>query len=124
MKKFNSVRTFIFSGTLLLQLSTVIFQSRGAAGDVDLSFDPGSGVNGSVHAIVVQPDGKVIIGGNFTTVQGLVRYGLARLNADGSGDTTFNPVGGYGIVAPSLALQPDGKVLVGHYFGISRLHSD
>ena len=115
---------FLFAGTLLLQLSTLAFHSRGAAGDVDLTFDPGSGVNGAVQAIVVQPDGKVIIGGNFTTVKGLLRHGLARLNADGSGDSTFNPGGSYGIVASSLALQPDGKVLVGHYYGIARLNSD
>ena len=58
---------------------------------MDLSFDPGFGVNGTVNAVVVQPDGKVIIGGEFTTVKGLARTNIARLNADGSGDPTFNP---------------------------------
>src|SRR5689334_20158732 len=65
-------------------------RARAAAGDVDLSFDPGSGINGEVRAIVLQPDGKVIIGGEFTMVKGLMRYKVARLNADGSGDATFN----------------------------------
>src|SRR6188508_698722 len=91
MKKLNLVRALTLAGSLLLQLSTLCIHSRGAAGDVDLSFDPGSGVNGTVSAVVVQPDGKVIIGGTFTTVKGLARPGLARLNADGSGDSSFNP---------------------------------
>src|SRR5436190_21931780 len=91
MKKLYFVRTIILAGSLLLQLNTLCFHSRGAPGDVDLSFDPGSGVNGEVNAIVVQPDGKVLIGGEFTTVKGLVRTNIARVNADGSGDSSFNP---------------------------------
>src|SRR5688572_8634088 len=71
MKKLYLVRTIILAGSLVLQLSTLCFHSRGAAGDVDLSFDPGFGVNGPVNAVVVQPDGKVIIGGEFSMVKGL-----------------------------------------------------
>jgi len=109
MKKLLSVRTIVLAGSFLLQLNTLCFQSRGAAGDVDLSFDPGSGVNGGVDALAVQPDGKVIIGGWFTTVQGLARAGIARLNADGSGDSSFNPDAGIGGYVSAIALQPDGK---------------
>src|SRR6185436_15655913 len=123
MKKFNLVRTIILAGNLLLQLSTLCFQSRGAAGDVDLSFDPGSGVNGPVSAVALQPDGKVIIGGSFTTVKGLLRAYLARLNADGSGDATFNPSVAGDFVS-SLALQPDGKVLVASHSLVSRLNAN
>ncbi|MGI8966063.1 MAG: delta-60 repeat domain-containing protein, partial [Limisphaerales bacterium] len=115
MKRLNLIRTLICTGGLLLQLSTLCFQSHGAAGDVDLSFDPGSGVNGPVNAVAVQPDGKVIIGGQFTMVKGLQRTNLARLNADGSGDATFNPIRPYNAV-DALALQSDGKVLVGGNF--------
>jgi uncharacterized delta-60 repeat protein len=110
MKKLFSVRIIILAGSLLLQLSPLCLQSRGAAGDVDLSFDPGSGVNGTVNAVVLQPDGKVLIGGEFTTVKGLVRPGLARLNADGTGDSSFNPAISFGGVS-SIALQPDGKMI-------------
>jgi uncharacterized delta-60 repeat protein len=126
MKKSISVRTIILAGSLLLQLSTLCFHSRGAAGDVDLSFDPGSGINGPVAAVALQPDGKMIIGGAFTSVKGLSRNGLARLNPDGSGDTSFN-AGAYGLPygeVYALALQPDGKVLVGHQYGYTRLNSD
>jgi uncharacterized delta-60 repeat protein len=135
MKKFNLVRAFTLVALFLAQLSTLCFQSRGAAGDVDLSFDPGSGVNGTVNAVAVQPDGKVIIAGEFTTVRGLFRTNIARLNADGSGDSSFVPVPQYyqqpsytdTYPVYSLFLQPDGKLLVGSEFhndGLTRLNSD
>jgi uncharacterized delta-60 repeat protein len=110
--------------------------ARGAPGDVDLSFDPGSGVDGPVNAIVVQRDGKVIIGGDFTMVKGLVRKDLARLNADGSGDSSFAPPPSLSAAesssVSSLALQPNGKVIVTYYqyeseiesYGLTRLDSD
>jgi uncharacterized delta-60 repeat protein len=113
MNKTNYIRTIILAGGLLLQVSTLGFHSHGAAGDVDLSFDPGSGVNGTVNAVVVQLDGKVIIAGEFTTVKGLARSGIARLNADGSGDPAFNPnTGVNNLTVANLALQPDGKILI------------
>jgi uncharacterized delta-60 repeat protein len=136
MKKLYSVRTIILAGSLLLQLSTLCFHSRGTAGDVDLSFDPGSGVNGTVNSVAVQPDGKVIIGGEFTTVKGLERFKVARLNADGSGDSSFNPGASLAELSNnswsvySVALQSDGKVLIGGVFivggfnGIARLNAD
>src|SRR6185295_12718189 len=51
-----------------------------APGDVDLSFDPGSGVvppgvSGPIHTMVVQPDGKILIVGEFRTVKGSVKSG-------------------------------------------------
>jgi len=132
------VRRIILAGGLLLQLSTLCFQSRGATGDVDLSFDPGSGVNGQVSALAMQPDGKVIIGGKFSTVQGLAREDVARLNANGSLDTMFDP--GLGIdqsadpTIKSIVVQPDGKLLIGsvdritmpgtNHPGIYRLNPD
>jgi uncharacterized delta-60 repeat protein len=136
MRKSYLVRTIILAGSLLLQLSTLCFYARGAAGDVDPSFDPGSGINGPVYSLVVQPDGKVIIGGQFTTVNGLLRANLARLNADGSGDTTFDP--GLIVKGPvsSVALHVSNKVLFAASFGsftepysyedyqVARLNSD
>ena len=90
-------------------------RSHAAPGDVDLSFDPGSGVNGPVQTILVQPDGKMIIAGQFTMVKGLVRTNLARLNADGSGDATFDFVSEYKTIQ-AVALQADGKLLVSGQF--------
>ncbi|HWX20634.1 MAG TPA: hypothetical protein VN578_12110, partial [Candidatus Binatia bacterium] len=111
MKKLYSVRTIILAGSLLLQLSALCFHARGAAGDVDLSFDPGSGVNDTVNAFAVQSDGKVIIGGSFTTVKGLARQSIARLNADGSGDATFNAGTVTDRYLSAITLQTDGKII-------------
>jgi uncharacterized delta-60 repeat protein len=88
-------------------------------GTLDTSFNPGTGANGTIYAVLVQPDGKILIGGAFTSYNGTAREYLARLNANGTLDTTF--------VGPDfaettnwwvqcLALQPDGKLLVGGEF--------
>jgi uncharacterized delta-60 repeat protein len=126
MKKLFSVRATILAGGLLLQLTTLCLHSHGAAGNVDLSFDPGSGVNGAVTVLALQSDGKVIIGGEFTLVKGLARTGIARLNADGSGDPGFDAqTDSYSFDhVRSVALQGDGKVLVNHDWGIVRLNSN
>jgi len=128
MKRPFSIRSIALTGSVLLQLNTLCFRAHAAAGDVDLSFDPGSGVNGTVNAVGVQPDGKVIIAGEFTMVKGLARSGIARLNADGSGDISFD-AGAHNYNASGhtlhvVALQPDGKVLVGHDNGFIRLLPD
>ena len=61
-----------------------------APGDLDAGFLNGqAGANGPVAALAVQPDGKVIIGGNFTTFNDVGRNRIARLNADGTLDPAF-----------------------------------
>ncbi len=85
-------------------------------GEVDLSFNPGSGPNGTVRAVALQPDGKVVIGGDFTTVNGTNRNYIARLNANGSLDTTFNPGGGFDAQVNALALDALGRIVVGGSF--------
>jgi Domain of unknown function (DUF5122) beta-propeller len=52
-------------------------------------FDPNA--NGTVDVVVVQRDGKILIGGDFTTVLGVARNRIARVNTDGTLDTAFNP---------------------------------
>ncbi|HAV64998.1 MAG TPA: hypothetical protein DCY13_21830, partial [Verrucomicrobiales bacterium] len=89
MKKIPPLRSILLAACLVLQLGPYCSRSASAPGDVDLSFDAGSGVNGPVTTFVQQPDGRMIIGGSFTTVRGLARRGIARLNADGSGDSSF-----------------------------------
>lgn len=86
-------------------------------GAPDTSFNPGSGPNGKVNVTVTQPDGKTIIAGEFTSVGGTTRNGVARLNGDGSVDTTFDPgAGAQGGAVRALALQPDGSVILGGDF--------
>src|SRR5436853_1608675 len=74
-------------------------------------FDPNA--NGEVHVAVVQPDGKILIGGSFTTVLGVTRNNIARLNPDGTLDA-FNPNANGTVYA--IAVQADGKILAGGRF--------
>ena len=81
------------------------------------SFDPNA--NGPVRVIVVQPDGKILIGGDFTTLApnggaAVMRNRIARLNPDGTLDTAFDPNANNIVFA--IALQADGKILVGGFF--------
>lgn len=84
-----------------------------------------------INTIVVQPDAKVLIGGNFTTAGGTSRSGLVRLNADGTLDAGFVPAALSGTVN-ALAVQPNGRVLVGGSFtstaglpaNLARLNAD
>ena len=65
----------------------------------------------------MQRDGKILIGGTFTSVQSVLRSYVGRLNADGSLDQTFDP--GEGAAGGGLwraSLQSDGKVLVAGVF--------
>jgi len=105
-----------------------------ANGSLDPTFDPADGPDGTVWAVAVRPDGKVWIAGDFTAVNGIPRPYVARLNRDGSLDTSFDP-GSQGPDGPvwSLAMQPDGKLLIGGEFrnvgrrtlgGIARLLED
>ncbi len=83
-----------------------------AAGDLD-PLNPAF-VGTLVNATAVQPDGKLIIAGSFTTVLGQTRNNIARLNADGTLDSGFNPnVNG---IVNCVAVQADGKILLGGQF--------
>jgi uncharacterized delta-60 repeat protein len=89
-------------------------------GGLDSTFDPGSGVEGraltSVDALALQPDGKIIIGGWFTSVDGVGRNGIARVNHDGRLDTSFDPGSGVDDRVKALTIVPSGDVLIGGYF--------
>ena len=104
-----------------------------ADGSLDASFSPGSGASSSVRNIVLQADGKMIVGGYFTTVNGSARNNIARLNADGSLDTSFNPGTGASHTVLTIIVQADGRIIIGGDFtsvngtmvnGITRLNAD
>jgi len=73
-------------------------------------------LGGQVITTFVQTDGKIIITGDFTTVLGVTRNGIARLNTDGTLDTAFDPNPNGQVSA--LAVQADGKIVVVGGFGI------
>ena len=68
-----------------------VFYTCGASNFLLEQYSLVSGTNGEVRALAVQSDGKIIIGGDFTTVAGVSRNYIARLNSDGSLDESFNP---------------------------------
>jgi len=85
-------------------------------GGVDVLFNIRTGFNDKVFAISTQANGKVLVGGNFTSYQGKTYKRLTRLNPDGSIDDTFNTGSGFDGNVHSIVTQPDGKILVGGSF--------
>ena len=87
-------------------------------GNLDSSFlAVGSGANAPLYALALQPDGKIAIGGTFTNFSGAARNGIARLNANGTVDTSFLSTGsGANNIVRSLGIQSDGKVVLGGAF--------
>jgi uncharacterized delta-60 repeat protein/uncharacterized repeat protein (TIGR01451 family) len=107
-------------------------------GTLDTGFAVGTGADEAVNAIAVYPTnsifaGKVLIGGAFTHYNGVALNHLARLNADGSVDVTFNAGTGVNDIVRAIALQADGRVLIGGNFNavngttinhVARLNTD
>ena len=81
-------------------------------GTIDNSFSIGTGFNRSVNSIVVQPDGKIIVAGVFTTYKGLTQNRIIRLNTDGSLDNTFSIGSGCNNDVNTIAYQSDGKIIL------------
>ena len=75
-------------------------------------FNPNA--NDTVSSVALQADGKIVIGGYFTSIGGVARNYIARLNADGTVDADFNP--GTDYYVNSIALQANGKILIGGGF--------
>jgi uncharacterized delta-60 repeat protein len=84
-------------------------------GTIDDDFNPGTGANYTIRSISIQNDSKIVIGGDFTAINGVSRNGIARLNSDGSLDASFVPGSGGGSVY-ATAIQADGKILIGGTF--------
>ena len=109
-----------------------------ADGWLDPSFLYGmTGVSGTVYAAQVQPDGKILVAGTFSSVNNTTRYAVARLTSSGALDTGFATAAqvlNSGATVNALALQPDGSIVVGGYFSaytpsynsynIARLYAD
>ncbi|SVB35090.1 uncharacterized protein METZ01_LOCUS187944, partial [marine metagenome] len=87
-----------------------------ADGSLDHSFDVGTGANGSVYSMDVQSDGKILIGGSFSTFNNLNRNGIVRLSPDGSVDTTINFGTGANGSVLDIVVLPNYKILIGGGF--------
>lgn len=110
-------------------------------GSEDLTFNTGLGFNSNVLCMILQPDGKIIVGGQFGYYNGSNTYKcIIRLNSDGSVDNSFNSGTGFsrtltggGLMIYSMALQTDGKIITAGEFdtyngtvmrNIARLNND
>jgi uncharacterized delta-60 repeat protein len=130
MLLFSGARRFAWCAVFVFLSGMAVFAQDGT---LDTGFSPGTGPDGDVNAVAIQSDGKMLIGGAFRNVAGSARAGIARLNADGSLDTSFNPGTGTDFDVFIIALQPDGKILIGGDFstfngvsrnGVARLNAD
>ena len=109
----SATRSWRSLSAVLLASAAAAFAQSPSAAD---GFDPN--VNGNVYAVALQPDGKLILAGQFSTVSpngspGDIRNNLARLNVDGSLDAWNPNVTG---TVRAVVLQPDGKILIGGDF--------
>src|SRR5437773_10385955 len=89
-KAIRKATLLLFSIVVLLMGSTAAVRGQSALD----GFDPNA--NGTINVVVVQPDGKILIGGAFTTLSpnggaAVTRNHIARMNPDGTLDTAFDP---------------------------------
>ena len=85
-------------------------------GSLDNSFNTGSGFNGQITDIVLQPDGKIVIVGLFSTFNGSSANRIIRLNPDGTMDNTFNIGTEPNSYVFAVDVQPDGKIVMAGWF--------
>jgi uncharacterized delta-60 repeat protein len=83
---------------------------------IDNTFNIGTGFNNAVTEVVLQPDGKIIVGGVFSSYNGTPANDIIRLNSDGTVDNTFSAGTGFNEIIWAIDVQPDGKILVGGFF--------
>ena len=88
-------------------------------GSVDNTFNVGTGLNGNVNDIILQNDGKIIILGGFTSVDGNSHNRIVRLNDDGSIDNTFNSGTGFNGQTYSGLIDEGQILVVGAFFEYS-----
>jgi uncharacterized delta-60 repeat protein len=107
------------SFTLYNNIPLKYFARLNQDGSIDSSFNvSGTGFDREVKNFQIQPDGKIIAVGYFTSFNGIAANGIVRLNLDGTLDTTFVTGTGFDNVVNDVALQADGKIIVAGLFTI------
>ena len=104
---------YIIITLLIFNFQSVYSQNDGLP---DNSFSSGTGFNNDVIAIALQSDGKILIGGSFTSYNGVNANRIIRLNANGTLDNTFNFGTGFNSSVSDILVLPDGKIIVVGYF--------
>lgn len=83
---------------------------------VDPTFNAQASLNGVVWASQIQSDGKILVGGEFTSFSGTSTNRIVRLNPNGTFDNSFITGAGFNDIVWAIAIQSDGKILVGGQF--------
>lgn len=113
----------LFVGLLLLGLNNAVGQNY----EIDPTFTVGAGLNDVAEHLIIQPDGKILVAGDFTDYNGTTRNKIVRLLADGTVDNTFDAGTTFSSASiTDMALQSSGKIIVSGTFGASllRLNAD
>jgi uncharacterized delta-60 repeat protein len=112
-------RATFFTGLIILFFASLAFAQPGG---LDTKFSTGAGFafqtskNSAVYAMAVQTDGKIVVGGQFVSFNGTPCNYIARLNADGTLDNSFNTGSGFNNPVRTLSIQTDGKIIAGGQF--------
>lgn len=86
-------------------------------GNLDTSFNGnGVGFNDTTFIIKIQNDGKILVGGKFTTYNNITHNRIIRLNSNGSIDETFNVGTGFDDTVNTIEIQSDNKIIIGGDF--------
>ncbi len=126
-------RLTVFGGFFENDVINHRFTRLGTDGPLDPTFAATAGLAGQVEALAVQADGKVIVTGDFTEMNGSKCSNFVRLNANGALDTSFGAPVGFNSLPNDIAIQGDGKILVAGGFStyngltqprLARLNSD
>jgi len=81
-------------------------------GSIDNTFNVGLGADNLIRSVAIQPNGKILLAGDFTFFAGLSKNKVVRLNVDGSVDHSFNIGSGFDYSVSKVALQNSGKILL------------
>ena len=87
--------------------------------DTEGFIDPGfvAYADGDVTDIAIQPDGKIIVVGQFAYFNNIPHRGIVRINTDGSLDNSFKAIGisdllSLGNYPAKIALQGNGQIIL------------
>jgi uncharacterized delta-60 repeat protein len=110
-------KTYRLPATVLMLFCSSLLPAAlfAQAGTLDPTFDPGTGANDIVYTTSIQSDQSILIGGSFTTFNGVSRTRIARVLSNGTLDASFDVGTGANNKVEKI-IQSNGKILVGGWF--------
>lgn len=100
-----------YNGTVVPGIARILTN-----GTIDTQFTLTPNVGATIEWVEILNDGQMYLGGNFSTINGVSRPGVARVNSDGSLDSSFNALMGGAPTVTAVRVLADGKVLIGGSF--------